>query len=81
MAENIADAPIYNQPNHPFYGPARRLHMMLMQVTADKGISAFEKQFNDFFKKDWTHCFLDLLKDRSEAEAQRFMLRYAADLL
>lgn len=28
--------PIYDQPDHPHYGPVRRLHIMLLQLLGDE---------------------------------------------
>jgi hypothetical protein len=39
-AEGAGMTPIYDDPNHPFYGPVRRLHIMKM-------FPAFAKRFID----------------------------------
>jgi len=81
-AGSPAVVPIYDQPDHPHYGEIRRLHIMLMQIAPGKDAYAkLEQSFTDQFHKDWTWCFIDLLKDRTEAEATRFVLRYAIDMM
>lgn len=75
------ETPISDQPDHPLYGPVRRLDIMLRQITADRGFDAFEASFVSRFGKDWSYVFVDLLKDYGEAKAQRYLLGYARDIL
>lgn len=72
------NTPIYNQPNHKHYGPVRRMHLVLLALLAD--VPDGEGKLNEQIGIDWTHAMVDLLKDRSEASAQRFILRYAASI-
>lgn len=44
--------PIYDQPNHPNYGPVRRLHVMLLQLFGDD-LALAEKEFADTFGGPW----------------------------
>lgn len=75
------ETPISDQPDHPLYGPVRRLDIMLRQISADRGFDAFEAEFVSRFGKDWSYVFVDLLKDYGEAKAQRYLLGYARDIL
>lgn len=44
---------IYNQPNHPFYGPVRRMHLKLMELFgADVG--CVEEMYEKGIGADWT---------------------------
>ncbi|MBS7671429.1 hypothetical protein [Croceicoccus gelatinilyticus] len=75
-----AALPIYDQPNHPDYGPVRRLHVILLQIFADKDMAAIESELNDLLGTHWTLAMSDLIKDRTEAKAARFILRYATSI-
>lgn len=70
--------PIYDDSDHPRYGPVRRMHIILLSLLAD--VADGEAKLNEQIGTDWTHAMVDLLKDRSESSAQRFILRYAASI-
>lgn len=73
--------PIYNQPHHPKYGPVRRMHVILFQIYADEDMAEMERRLSDQLGTEWTHAMADLLDDRSEAAASRFILRYATSVV
>lgn len=68
---------IYNDPNHPLYGPARRLHLMLLQLTADKpDFAELEARYEHNVGKSWTSTLQWWMDNgKSEPEAQRQTLR------
>jgi hypothetical protein len=69
--------PIYDQPGHPTYGPARRLHVMLMQLAADVSMDRLLSHYAEHHIGPWD-AHLDLLIDVlgfAEAAAQRIVLR------
>ena len=69
----------YDQPNHPHYGPCRRLHVMLMQLTANQSYEAADRLYGSFYDETWDYALVSHLKiGISEAEAQRTVL---ADIL
>lgn len=45
---------IYDDPNHPQYGPVRRLHLKLMELFADVDLTAVEQRYEAGIGKDWT---------------------------
>jgi hypothetical protein len=68
---------IYDDPNHPHYGPVRRLHVMLMQLfgVALPRVEARFKELSQGF--DWTERMGDRLNHGfPEATVQRDMLRW-----
>lgn len=75
--------PIYDQPNHPNYGPVRRMHLMLMQLSADfrGGFGEFERQFTDMFSKDWTRWLNSYLEIYTESRASVLLMRDALKIL
>lgn len=44
---------IYNDPNHPQYGPIRRLHLKLMELFVED-LAEVEQAFAAGIGKDWT---------------------------
>jgi hypothetical protein len=69
---------IYDDPNHAFYGPVRRLHIMAMQLfpqTFAEVERRFEKQTEGIH---WSQWMADRMKNYGypEASAQRDMLRW-----
>lgn len=44
---------IYDDPNHPQYGPVRRLHLILMHLFG-ADLSVVEKEFTLGIGKDWS---------------------------
>lgn len=68
---------IFDQPDHRHYGPVRRLHLMLLQLTVDIGMDAFEEPYVVLFQQHWDHHLVQLLDEgMHEAEAQRLILNW-----
>lgn len=44
---------IYNQPDHPAYGPCRRLHLKLLELLGDD-LAEVEAAYQHGIGKDWT---------------------------
>lgn len=44
---------IYNQPNHPAYGPCRRLHLKLLELFGDE-LPEVEAAYEHGIGHDWT---------------------------
>jgi hypothetical protein len=69
--------PIYDQPDHPSYGPVRRLHVMLLQLAADVSLDAVMSHYKEVCMAPWD-AHLDFLLQGlgyCEAEAQRRVLQ------
>ena len=45
--------PIYNDPNHPNYGPCRRVHLILMYLFGDD-LALLEQCYREEHGEDWT---------------------------
>ena len=72
VASTVNRLRIYNIPTITAYGPCRRLHVMLMQLTADITYDTADWMFTLYFEQTWDHVLVDLLQlGKSEAEAQR----------
>lgn len=72
--------PIHDTPSHPFYGPVRRLHVMLLQLTAHVRYEGVMTVYEGRCIAPWD-VHLAFLLDKlgySEAQAQG---RVLADLL
>lgn len=70
--------PIYDQPNHPRYGPARRLHIMVMQLTADDPtvLERIDEWYWRRYRTHWSQYLSGLMDNTlSEAYAQRRVLK------
>lgn len=69
------DRRVHDDPSHPFYGPVRRLHVMLMQLTADHTYEAADRLYGVHFDETWDFTLVSQLRfGKSEAEAQRHVL-------
>lgn len=67
--------PIYNDPNHPHYGPCRRLHLILMSIFADCDLAAIEAEYESVNERGWTTALTILLNAKvTEATAQRMII-------
>lgn len=61
--------PIYDNPNHPHYGPVRRLHVMLMQLFAN--FDDAQLAFHDVWGRWWDDALVDFINEgRTEGDAQ-----------
>ncbi|MEQ6333253.1 hypothetical protein [Sphingobium sp. MK2] len=61
---------IFEEPNHRHYGPVRRLHIILMQIT--ENYSSIDSLFAADNDMTWdTLLSFHLAQNRSEPEAQR----------
>ncbi len=72
---------IYDQPHHRYYGPVRRLHVMLLQVYADVGLGDMDDIYQEEFVATWDYdvaWFLD--HDVSEAVALRTVIGRCLDV-
>lgn len=69
---------IYDQPDHPFYGPVRRLHVMCLQLFPN--FEEVERRFERLGGKGihWSQWMADRMQNYGypEASAQRDMLRW-----
>lgn len=76
------DRRIHDTPSHPHYGPARRLHVMLMQLTADRPYELFDRLYGVQFDETWDFSLANQLRyGKSEAAAQRRVLKDALWIL
>ncbi|ARK07497.1 hypothetical protein LAV_00122 [Sphingobium phage Lacusarx] len=67
---------IYDNPNHPHYGPARRLHVMLLQLGGDGSYSVMDNKYAAIFDVPWDWSLSQLLTaDWPEPQAQRFIMK------
>ena len=67
--------PIYNQPNHKYYGPARRIHLILMYLYGD-ALSKIETLFEEFHGISWTEGMQNLLQHgEEEGHVAKIILR------
>lgn len=61
---------VFDAPNHRHYGPARRLHLILMQITGN--YSSIDSLFAADNDMTWdTLLSFHLAQNRSEPESQR----------
>lgn len=68
---------IYEDPNHPYYGPVRRLHVMCMQLFPN--FAGVEERFERLNKGiSWSQWMADRMKTYGypESTVQRDMLRW-----
>ncbi len=73
--------PIYEDPNHRFYGPSRRLYLILMQLFGDE-LPALEEAYSANHGQDWT-SFLEIAIGRHgmpEGHTARNVIREFDDL-
>lgn len=69
-----AKMPIYNDPNHPDYGPCRRLHLILLYLYTDN-LPEFAEGFRRLHQIDWTEFLSQwLAKGLAEATGARAIL-------
>ncbi|AXK43877.1 hypothetical protein [Erythrobacter aureus] len=69
---------VYDDPDHPRYGPVRRMHLVLLAMLAD--VKGWEDMLNEAIGEEWTVAMIEELAERSESAAQRFILTHAASL-
>jgi hypothetical protein len=66
---------IYEDPNHPLYGPVRRLHLKLMELFGSD-LAEVEREFSLGLGLDWTQFVeRNLGLGLSEAHTARFVLK------
>ena len=76
------DLRVHDNPSHPHYGPARRLHVMLMQLTADRTYELFDRPYGVQFDETWDFSLASQLRcGKSVAAAQRRVLKDALWIL
>lgn len=74
--------PLYNDPTNPYYGPCRRLHIILMQMFADHDFSALEAEYRDCIGHDWTETLEGNLRlGVTEPSAHRAVFRLFDNIL
>lgn len=62
---------IFDNPNHPHYGPVRRLWVILAQL----GLLEYAETYMDSFGRSWDQALDWLLSlDQEESHAQRAVL-------
>jgi hypothetical protein len=72
---------IYDQPNSPFYGHCRRLHLKLMELFGDD-LPVVEKAYKLGLGKDWTEVTASAIAmGVSEAHNARSVLKTLLYLL
>lgn len=65
---------IYDNPNHPHYGPVRRLHLKLMELFPDN-LSEVEDEYLNGIGNDWTTITVMMLeRGLSEAYVARYII-------
>lgn len=65
---------IYDHPNHPHYGPIRRLHLKLMELFPDN-LFEVEQAYLNGIGNDWTNVAVSMLEKRlSEAYVARSVI-------
>lgn len=69
-----AETPVYDQPNHRWYGASRRLFLVLSQISGN--LRAMEDYLEEEHGVSWTHEFVKLLDaGHDEAWACRKIIR------
>ena len=44
---------IFDQPNHPHYGPVRRMHIMIMQLFTPYQLSVLDSHYHEEYNENW----------------------------
>ena len=63
---------IFDNPNHPQYGPVRRMWVVLAQLD----MLETAEEWGNRHGIPWDAALADLVPDRSESPAQRWLLRH-----
>jgi hypothetical protein len=72
---------IYNQPNHPAYGPCRRLHLKLLELFGDD-LAEVEAAYERGIGHDWTMIVKSSLAfGTNEAHVARCVVKTMLHLL
>jgi hypothetical protein len=72
---------IYNQPNHPAYGPCRRLHLKLLELFGDD-LAEVEAAYERGIGHDWTAVMkASLAFGTNEAHVARSAIKTMLHLL
>lgn len=66
---------IYDQPDHPAYGPVRRVHIMILQFFADKKMDRIDLHYHEHYNSTWDEDLARLMQwDPQEALNSRCIL-------
>lgn len=63
---------IFDNPNHPQYGPIRRMWVVLAQLD----MLETAEEWGNRQSIPWDAALADLVPDRGESPAQRWLLRH-----